>query len=73
MLDWINSWKRPLMGWIGIGGIVTAILIDSPDLTVRFIALVVSLGLLCIAIPRRFWTSWRTWFADGGAPGRDES
>ncbi len=73
MLDWINTWKRPLMGWIGIGGIAASVLIDGPDVTLRFATLIVSIGLLALALPRRFWTSWRTWFADRAAPSSDQS
>lgn len=64
MMDWINTWKRPLMGWVGLGGIAAAILIESGDLQLRFIVLVVSIGLLCIALPRRIWRSFRGWFVD---------
>jgi Ca2+/Na+ antiporter len=64
MLDWINNWKRPLMGWVGIGGIAASVLIEHQDLKLRFVVLVISIGLLALALPSRFWQSWRTWFTD---------
>ncbi|HJO15959.1 MAG TPA: hypothetical protein QF800_03620 [Phycisphaerales bacterium] len=64
MLDWVNQWKRPLMGWVGLGGIVAALLITSADPMMRFVAATISIALLVLAMPRRIWTQWRTWWRD---------
>ena len=52
------------MGWVALGGLAAAILIQGDDLQLRFIVLVISIALLCIAIPGRVWGSFRDWFVD---------
>jgi hypothetical protein len=64
MLDWVNQWKRPLMGWVGLAGIAAALLITSADPMTRFVAATVSIAILVLAMPRRVWTQWRTWWRD---------
>jgi len=64
MLDWVNQWKRPLMGWVGLAGIAAALLITSADPMTRFVAATISIALLVLAMPRRIWTQWRTWWRD---------
>ena len=64
MRAWIGTWKRPLMGWVALGGLAAAILIQGDDLQLRFIVLVISMALLCIAIPGRVWGSFRDWFVN---------
>ena len=111
MRQWLNAWKRPLMGWIGMAGLLIALFAGPGSIAVepteppstplesaeptstdetstpapataavatptgpenvsagnehmmlRFIALTLSLALICMAIPARVWSSFRTWW-----------
>ena len=64
MLEWVNTWKRPAMGWVGIGGIVAALFWEPADLTVRFVAIAIGIGLICMAFSPRVWSNFRSWWRD---------
>jgi hypothetical protein len=64
MLKWVNSWKRPAMGWVGLGGVVIALFWEPAILELRFVVLTISIALLCLAMPARVWASFRTWWTD---------
>ncbi len=64
MLDWINTWKRPAMGWVGLAGIVAALMIEPADMSLRFVVLTISIALICLAMPTRVWRGFRSWWKD---------
>ena len=64
MLKWVNQWKRPMMGWIGLAAIASALLIGGDDLALSYIGIVLGVALLILALPTRVWTQWRTWWQD---------
>ena len=64
MLDWFNSWKRPAMGWVGLGGIALAVFWEPADLTLRFVLITISLALICLALPARVWANFRSWWIE---------
>jgi len=64
MLEWVNTWKRPAMGWVGLGGIAAALFWTPADTTVRLIAIALSIGLICMALSPRVWSNFRTWWTD---------
>ena len=64
MMDWVNTWKRAAMGWVGLGGIAAGVLWTSGDMTMRFTIITLGLALVCIALPTRVWTNFRSWWTD---------
>lgn len=52
------------MGWVGIAGIVAALFWEPVDPTVRFIALTISIALICLALSPRVWANARSWWTD---------
>ncbi|MDP6312325.1 MAG: hypothetical protein QF781_09255 [Phycisphaerales bacterium] len=64
MRNWVNTWKRPAMGWVGIAGILAALLWEPADPTARFIAIAISIALICLALSPRAWTNIRSWWTD---------
>ncbi|MDG1837639.1 MAG: hypothetical protein P8I91_02410 [Phycisphaerales bacterium] len=64
MLDWINTWKRSAMGWVGIVGLIASMVIEPVDINIRFIGITMSLAMICMAMPSRVWASFRTWWEE---------
>jgi hypothetical protein len=64
MLDWINTWKRSAMGWIGLAGLVAAMVIEPVDINLRFVGITISLALITLALPPRVWANCRHWWEE---------
>jgi hypothetical protein len=64
MLNWVNSWKRPAMGWVGLSGVAVVLLWEPASLELRFVVLTLCLALLILALPAKVWASFRTWWTD---------
>jgi hypothetical protein len=43
---------------------VAALFWEPVDQTVRFIAIALSIALICLALPPRVWGTMRTWWSD---------
>tara|TARA_B100000700_G_scaffold115371_1_gene129651 strand:+ start:235 stop:429 length:195 start_codon:yes stop_codon:yes gene_type:complete len=64
MLEWVNQWKRSMMGWVGLAAIASGLLIGGIDPNLRYIGIVLGTALVILAMPKRVWTQWRTWWQD---------
>ncbi|MCP4839760.1 MAG: hypothetical protein GY894_10450 [Planctomycetes bacterium] len=64
MMDWVNKWKRPAMGWVGLGSIAAGIAWVPADITLRLAILTIGLALICMAMPTRIWANFRSWWTD---------
>jgi hypothetical protein len=64
MLDWINTWKRSAMGWVGIVGLIASMVIEPVDVNLRFMGITMSLAMICMAMPSRVWAGFRTWWEE---------
>jgi len=64
MLDWYRQLKRPIMGWIGLIGLVAALIMPNVVMPIRIGAITLCLALICLALPSRTWTNVRGWWAD---------